>query len=373
MSTLLIIAHHLVVKEYQNLVQSLAKELMASGVRTFLITPKVYKEQQVTAATTLENCLFTHVTLHTVFGKAGRQHAHFYRGLKHEIKVIAPDLIYCMEEPNSLVSMQVAYIAKHAKVPLVLWSALNNNRNYQAISWRSWKRYLFPLAIRYCFDNTKAINALDDLVAEVLTTRGYTGLIFIQNTFGIEARFCVDRIRIRDSDRLEILYVGVLERHKGVDYLINAVRGMANIRLRVIGNGSQRATLEELAGPEVEFCGFIPYSRIHEVMQTADILVLPSIPLGNILEQFGRVLIEAMASGLCVIGSNIGGIPAVIAEAGIVVPPADSTALRESLQLLQTNPQKLTELKEKSVDRAISTYGYDKIGRSLAQHLLPWF
>ncbi len=88
----------------------------------------------------------------------------------------------------------------------------NNNRNYHAMSWRSWKRYLFPLAIRYCFDNTKAINALDGLVAEVLTARGYTGLIFIQNTFGIEARFYIDRIRVRESATLEVIYVGVLEK-----------------------------------------------------------------------------------------------------------------------------------------------------------------
>ncbi len=84
-------------------------------------------------------------------------------------------------------------------------------------------------------------------------------------------------------------------------------------------------------------------------IKSLDILVLPSItilPLHR--EQFGRVLVEAMAAGVAVIGSSSGAIPEVIGDAGLVVPERDPAALAAAIDRLLAYPEQRQAL----VDRA---------------------
>jgi glycosyltransferase involved in cell wall biosynthesis len=72
-------------------------------------------------------------------------------------------------------------------------------------------------------------------------------------------------------------------------------------------------------------------------LRELDVLVVPSRTLPNWKEQFGRVLVEAMATEVVVIGSDSGEIPHVIGEAGLIFPEGDVPALRAHLQRLQTD------------------------------------
>jgi quercetin dioxygenase-like cupin family protein len=75
-----------------------------------------------------------------------------------------------------------------------------------------------------------------------------------------------------------------------------------------------------------------------------DALVLPSLTRPNWKEQFGRVLVEAMACGVPVVGSDSGEIPRVIGQAGLSFPEGDAGALRASLAELMGSERRRAEL-----------------------------
>jgi 2-deoxystreptamine N-acetyl-D-glucosaminyltransferase/2-deoxystreptamine glucosyltransferase len=82
--------------------------------------------------------------------------------------------------------------------------------------------------------------------------------------------------------------------------------------------------------------GFVEHSAVPAVLASLDVLVLPSA-----YEEMGSVLVEAMASGLPVVASAVGGIPEVVrdGETGLLVPPGDVAALAGVLDRLAADPE----------------------------------
>ena len=123
-------------------------------------------------------------------------------------------------------------------------------------------------------------------------------------------------------------------REKGVDVLLRAVANLhGDWRLRLLGAGPESGRLRRLTAQlrlseRVCFEPQIPSGQMPEFYATIDLLVLPSRHVRNWTEQFGRVLIEAMACGVPVIGSRCGEIPNVIGDAGLIFPEGDAEALR---------------------------------------------
>jgi glycosyltransferase involved in cell wall biosynthesis len=101
--------------------------------------------------------------------------------------------------------------------------------------------------------------------------------------------------------------------------------------------------------------------------QTADVLVLPSRPRPNWTEQFGRVLTEAMASEVAVVGSNVGEIPHVIGNAGTVFPEGDAVALADVLNRLVSVPAVRRDLGARGRARVLSHFTQQHVaGATLA-------
>jgi glycosyltransferase involved in cell wall biosynthesis len=136
-------------------------------------------------------------------------------------------------------------------------------------------------------------------------------------------------------------YVGRLSEEKGAEYLVRAaakVRKSRAIRLLVLGEGPQRADLEAAAGraglaDRVIFAGF--QRDPGEWYPAMDAFVLPSLTEGTPL-----ALLEAMAHGIPVIASEVGGVPAVVSHerTALLVPPADTAALAGAMEALASNP-----------------------------------
>jgi len=123
-----------------------------------------------------------------------------------------------------------------------------------------------------------------------------------------------------DRNHRIVLSVGRLETFKGYDVLLNAWVGFVQQHpeadLWIAGKGSKMETLQQQAivlGIEksVHFAGHLTTGEVHLWMAAADLFVLPSRS-----EPFGIVLLEAMAHGLPVVASDVGGIPEVVPEAG---------------------------------------------------------
>jgi glycosyltransferase involved in cell wall biosynthesis len=145
----------------------------------------------------------------------------------------------------------------------------------------------------------------------------------------------------RAKDGQDIVYVGVLIPLKGVHHLINAfvevVVDFPQARLVVIGREENEAYTAELKAQverlglngRVQFVGEKPQAELAWQLSQARVLVLPSVSEG-----LGLVVVEAMATGIPVIGSNVGGIPEMVLDGvnGFLVPPGDEVALAERLR-----------------------------------------
>ena len=87
-------------------------------------------------------------------------------------------------------------------------------------------------------------------------------------------------------------------------------------------------------------------------MQSLDILVLPSLTTRTWKEQFGRVLVEGMAAGCVIIGSDSGAIPEVIGDAGIIVPEGNPEALADAIVRVRDDRHLRNSLRETGYTRA---------------------
>jgi phosphatidyl-myo-inositol alpha-mannosyltransferase len=146
-----------------------------------------------------------------------------------------------------------------------------------------------------------------------------------------------------DSDRPLLLFVGRLEKRKGLETLIKAFLRLRasglHLRLCVVGEGPERERCQSLVPPslrtEVLFVGAVSHEELPSYHASADVFVSPA--LGG--ESFGIVLLEGMAAGLPVVASNIPGYRTVMTDGvqGRMVPPGDSIALADALEALLAN------------------------------------
>jgi len=118
---------------------------------------------------------------------------------------------------------------------------------------------------------------------------------------------------------------------KGIDVLRSAIKLLPGASLRIIGQGSP------VPQDNVSYAGVKRGQDLVAELQRAELLVLPST---TDAESFGMVLIEAMACGLPVIGSNVGGIKHVISDGrdGLLVPPKDPQALAAAMAVILRDP-----------------------------------
>lgn len=167
---------------------------------------------------------------------------------------------------------------------------------------------------------------------------------------------CRKSLKIQENERI-ILFVGGLRQVKGARYLIEAMKIITdkykNTRLLVIGDGNERGYLEDLVKrldlqKYVTFIGKVPNERIPEYMVASDIFVLPSLSEG-----FPVTVLEAMASGLPVVTTDVRGLPEIVKEGenGFLVKPEDPREIsKKVLLILRSN-----ELRER-----LSNYNKEK-------------
>lgn len=161
-----------------------------------------------------------------------------------------------------------------------------------------------------------------------------------------EAKADVARV---PRDGFGVLFVGRLVERKGVRHLIDAVQRMAperRARLVIIGDGPERERLEDQvrrAGLEdrVEVRGRVSDRELRQAYADSSVFVLPAIvDTRGDTEGLGVVLLEAMVYRIPVIASDLGGITDIVThgETGLLVPPADATALAAALERLAADP-----------------------------------
>jgi glycosyltransferase involved in cell wall biosynthesis len=159
-------------------------------------------------------------------------------------------------------------------------------------------------------------------------------------------------------------YVGRLVVEKGVDVLIDAAEPL-DVQLVIVGDGPERSRLERrvAAWPpgKALFTGAVTHQAVPDSLAALDALVLPSRSTTSWAEQFGHVLIEAMAAGVPVAGSASAAIPEVVADAGLLFPEGDVEALRAQLRTLLSDHAVRERLIERGRGRVAQHYTHEVI------------
>lgn len=184
--------------------------------------------------------------------------------------------------------------------------------------------------------------------------------------------------------KLNILFVGRLEKRKGLNYLLRAYelvkREIPNSRLIVVGPGTRlrrryekqvkRSRLED-----VVFIGYVSTEELPRYYKTADVFCAPA--LGH--ESFGIVLLEAMAVGTPVVASNIEGYASVLGHGaeGLLVPPQDVKALAQALLTLLKDERLREQMGSKGIIKA-KDYDWEHVAKRVLNYYVrilsepPW-
>ncbi len=203
--------------------------------------------------------------------------------------------------------------------------------------------------------------------AEVLRQKGYRGPLEVIPQFGVDPTLFAPSPQPAADRPFTIGYAGRLEEAKGLGTLVEALAGLGGEwRLLIGGQGPYRDRMEKALeqaglGARAHFAGYIPSRDMPSFLAQMDVLVLPSRTRPNWKEQFGRVLIEAMACGVPVIGSDSGEIPHVIGEAGLIFPEGEALRLRQCLERLQNDGALRQDLARRGRDRVLAHYSQAQI------------
>ncbi len=227
--------------------------------------------------------------------------------------------------------------------------------------------------------------------AEVLRQRGYQKAMRVMPQLGVDEHLfrpqsqpkLAAQLGIQPSDFV-VGFVGRFVEEKGLLTLINA---LANLKDRpwkwlLLGRGALKETLLDRAKQagvldRLIWVESVPHAEVFRYINLMNTLVLPSetthqfktLTSSGWKEQFGHVLIEAMACQVPVIGSDSGEIPNVIADAGLVFPEGDVAALSDRLVQLIDHPEQARELGQRGYQRAIAHY----TNHALAKELLSFY
>lgn len=268
----------------------------------------------------------------------GHFHFFFLPGLRRVLRQIRPDVVHVDEEPFNLATALATRYARSVGARTVFFTWQNLMRRYPP-PFRWFELYVYRQSAYAIAGNAEAV--------DVLRQKGYGGPCTVIPQFGVDPDlFSPDDTTRPDGSRP--FTIGALNRltpAKGIDWLLEAVAGLpGDWRLRFVGSGPLATEIPLRASAlgiadRVSVEAPVPSTDVPALLRQLDVLALPSLTTTNWKEQFGRVLQEAMACQVPVVGSDSGEIPHVIGDGGLVVREADRADLRDALARLMASPE----------------------------------
>lgn len=291
----------------------------------------------------------------------GAFHLHLYPRLGQVIDREKPDIVHIDEEPYNLATYHANRLARRSGARTLWFSWQNLHRRYPPpFSWFE----------RYNLRHVDRAIAGSQTAAAVWRRKGYRGPLDVIPQFGVDPVTFSPPAQPRREDPVHIAYVGRLVPEKGVDVLLNALGEMGRgWRATLLGSGPDERRLRDRVASlnltdRVSFRAWLPSTQMPEFYRAVDILVLPSLSRPNWTEQFGRVLIEAMASEVVVVGAAVGEIPHVIQDAGRLFPEGDVDALRAVLHDLMRSPSLRRSLGSQGRRRVLEHYTQQQVAEA---------
>lgn len=320
------------------------RALVVAGVDLTLVVPVAWPEAVAPPGLRDE---FPIVELRIV--RSGDVNRHAYvssRALRLLIDDIQPDVLDLHEEPFSVASRQ--WLAKApAEIPVVMYTAQNID-----------KRLPPPFAQyeRAAYRRTTALYPCSSQAASVARGKGFSGTIEVLPLGFDEAAFTPGTQSL-DDDEIVLALFGRLVSEKGVTdavRILAAVHAARPARLVIVGSGPEEHTARTLAAAlgvddHLELLPWQSTADLAAAYRGAHVVLVPSSPTATWVEQFGRVIVEAQASGAVIAGYASGSIPEVAGEAAVLTGVGAVSLLAERIVELTADPVDFARRREQGI------------------------
>ena len=293
----------------------------------------------------------------------GNFHLHYYPRLSQIMREVRPEIVHIDEEPYNFATFQAMFLAQQYGARALFFTWQNLARSYPP-PFRQMELYNYHHAASAIAGNRAA--------AEVLRRKGYQGTIHIIPQFGFDTDI-YQRSEPHSTrgvnDPFTIGFLGRLKKEKGLSLMVEALGYLPECcRAVFIGNGPIKSVLEQQATKlgvreRVIFKPAVPTYEVPKELAQLNAVVLPSLIRPNWMEQFGRVLPEAMACETPVIGSSSGEIPHVIGDAGLVFKEGDAQELATCVHRLLEDAVLYADLAKRGRQRVLDNYTQEQIAR----------
>ncbi len=267
-------------------------------------------------------------------------------------------------------SGQAADIARKRNIPLIC---------------EVWTSFLHPAYFipPYSLTARKVINTAELFIARSFKAKdALLKLGILENKIrviyhGVDTKRFTPSSKKRINKPLTLLYVGELEKHKGVGVLLSiwpeVLKIYPSTRLILVGKGTLEARARSMKGIIVK--GYVSNDKVHTLYKDADAFISPSINryLGFLLwweEFFSYTLMEAQASGLPVIATNSGGIPEEIGRKNMLINQGDTNELLRAMIDILNNEKKRLAIGNRNRLRAKKLFDIKKQTQKLESILL---
>jgi glycosyltransferase involved in cell wall biosynthesis len=287
----------------------------------------------------------------------GSYHLFIWPWLWRVLREVRPDLVHIDEEPYNLATAHGTWLAQRSGARSLFFTWQNLLRRYPPpFSW--FERSVFQHSAFGIAGSEEALG--------VVRTKGYCGPGAVIPQFGVDPHLFFPSSSPPSGPPV-IGFLARLVEEKGLSVLLDALGGLpGEWRLHIIGKGpleaSGRLRADQLGiGERITWEPGVASVEIPERMRSFTLLVQPSLTRRHWKEQFGRALMEAMACGVPVVGSQSGEIPQVVGDAGVIVPEGDPLALREAISRVLSDAELRRELALRGRQRVLDCYTHARI------------